>query len=244
MCSAVLGWYFAFSPTPTLPALLGADAGFDVPFGIFAFLVLLAMASTSHDFWLAFLGPPVWKALHMAVYAAYASAVLHVGFGAAQDVRNPTAAGGGGAVHGDGRAPCISRPPDGNAAATPPTHRQWPTRPGWSPASPRTFPRTAPSSSARPRAKPWRSSATAAASPLSATFAPTRTGRSAKAGWWTAASPAPGTATRYRLEDGCSPPPFTEHIATYRLRLDGERVLLDPRPNPPGTPAPPLELPL
>ena len=40
---------------------------------------------------------------------------------------------------------------------------------------------------------------------------------------------------QYRPEDGCSPPPFTEKVATYRLKLDGRRILLDPRPNAPGT---------
>ena len=45
---------------------------------------------------------------------------------------------------------------------------------------------------------------------------------------------------QYRLEDGCAPPPFTEKLATYRLRLEGRRVLLDPRPNPPGTRVEPL----
>jgi nitrite reductase/ring-hydroxylating ferredoxin subunit len=48
---------------------------------------------------------------------------------------------------------------------------------------------------------------------------------------------------QYRLEDGCAPPPFTERIATYRLRLDGGRVLLDPRPNRPGTRVEPLRIP-
>ena len=45
----------------------------------------------------------------------------------------------------------------------------------------------------------------------------------------------PWHAYQYRMEDGCAPPPFTERIATYRLRLAGSRLLLDPRPNPPGT---------
>jgi len=39
--------------------------------GIAALLVLFVMAATSHDFWLSFLTPPVWKALHMSLYAAY-----------------------------------------------------------------------------------------------------------------------------------------------------------------------------
>ena len=48
---------------------------------------------------------------------------------------------------------------------------------------------------------------------------------------------------QYRLEDGCAPAPYTEKLATYRLRLRDGLVLLDPRPNPPGTPVPPLVLP-
>jgi nitrite reductase/ring-hydroxylating ferredoxin subunit len=39
----------------------------------------------------------------------------------------------------------------------------------------------------------------------------------------------------YRPENGQSPPPFAERIATYRLRVLGRRVLLDPRALPPGT---------
>ena len=45
---------------------------------------------------------------------------------------------------------------------------------------------------------------------------------------------------QYRLADGCAPPPFTEKLATYRLRLADGWVELDPRPNPPGTFVEPL----
>ena len=43
---------------------------------------------------------------------------------------------------------------------------------------------------------------------------------------------------QYRLSDGCAPAPFTEKLATYKVRL-GENGMLevDPRPLPPGTPA-------
>ena len=47
---------------------------------------------------------------------------------------------------------------------------------------------------------------------------------------------------QYRPEDGCAPPPFTEKIPTYRVRLEGERVLIDPRPLAPGTPTEPIVL--
>ena len=59
------------------------------PFGFFALVILFLMAATSHDFWLANLSAPVWKALHMLVYVAYALLVLHVTFGALQGEGSP-----------------------------------------------------------------------------------------------------------------------------------------------------------
>src|SRR5881409_3898835 len=59
------------------------------PFGFFALVILLLMAATSHDFWLANLTAPVWKALHMLVYVAYGLLVLHVTFGVLQSEVNP-----------------------------------------------------------------------------------------------------------------------------------------------------------
>ena len=54
------------------------------PLGLAALVILFVMAATSHDFWLHNLSAPVWKALHMGVYLAYTSIVLHVVFGVLQ----------------------------------------------------------------------------------------------------------------------------------------------------------------
>ena len=40
---------------------------------------------------------------------------------------------------------------------------------------------------------------------------------------------------QYRPDTGASPPPFPEKVPTFRVRLCDGRVLVDPRPNPPGT---------
>ena len=40
---------------------------------------------------------------------------------------------------------------------------------------------------------------------------------------------------QYRPEDGQSPPPFTERIATYRVKIVDDTIWVDPRPNPEGT---------
>ncbi|MDH4349458.1 MAG: ferric reductase-like transmembrane domain-containing protein, partial [Gemmatimonadota bacterium] len=58
-------------------------------FGLLALTILVVMAATSHDFWLSVLGPPVWKALHMLVYVAYAAVMAHVALGFLQDERHP-----------------------------------------------------------------------------------------------------------------------------------------------------------
>lgn len=52
--------------------------------GFFALLILFIMASTSHDFFLKNLSPKIWKRLHMLVYLAYAFVILHVFLGAFQ----------------------------------------------------------------------------------------------------------------------------------------------------------------
>jgi nitrite reductase/ring-hydroxylating ferredoxin subunit len=49
---------------------------------------------------------------------------------------------------------------------------------------------------------------------------------------------------QYRPEDGCAPAPFTEKVATYRLKLDSDRLYLDPASNPPGTFVEPVSSPL
>src|SRR6266403_1364211 len=57
--------------------------------GLVALLILFLMAATSHDYWLVFLKPPVWKGLHMALYVAYGLVVMHVALGVVQYDHNP-----------------------------------------------------------------------------------------------------------------------------------------------------------
>lgn len=63
------------------------------PLGLTALLILFLMAATSHDFWLANLTAPVWKRLHMLVYIAYGLIVAHVLLGVLQAETNPILAG-------------------------------------------------------------------------------------------------------------------------------------------------------
>jgi len=87
----MIEWFAAQNALPDLLAEMtsvnnyGKFIGF--PFkvlGLAALLVLFVMAATSHDFWLTFLTPPVWKALHMLLYVAYGLVVMHVALGIMQ----------------------------------------------------------------------------------------------------------------------------------------------------------------
>ena len=89
--SFVIRWYFVFSPTDRYVALFGTNTAYNQllgfpfeSFGIFALLCLIILATTSHDFWLKFLTPRIWKSLHYLIYPAYAAVVAHIGLGALQ----------------------------------------------------------------------------------------------------------------------------------------------------------------
>ena len=41
------------------------------------------------DFWLRFLTPPIWKAIHVSVYVAYAAIVCHIVLGSLQSKQSP-----------------------------------------------------------------------------------------------------------------------------------------------------------
>jgi nitrite reductase/ring-hydroxylating ferredoxin subunit/DMSO/TMAO reductase YedYZ heme-binding membrane subunit len=88
--------FHALGDVNPLVSLLSSNTRFDslpqFPFqilGLLALLVLFFMAATSHDFWLKNFSPPVWKALHMLVYVAYGLLVLHVTLGVLQAETSP-----------------------------------------------------------------------------------------------------------------------------------------------------------
>jgi nitrite reductase/ring-hydroxylating ferredoxin subunit/DMSO/TMAO reductase YedYZ heme-binding membrane subunit len=244
----VLGWHFDFSPTPRLVAMLssepaiGAAPGLPfVPMGLVALLILFVLAATSHDFWLGFLTPPMWKWLHMAIYPAYALVVAHVAFGQFQSATNPALAllVGGGAllVLGVHLAAGVKTWREDSAIAAPAPE------PPWLLVGPAASVPDGRGMTIRP--------------PQGEKIAIFRDGNRISAVTNLCAHQngplgegrvidgcitCPWHGFQYRLEDGCAPPPFTEKLATYNLRLAGDALWLDPRPNPPGTPVVPVIL--
>lgn len=246
---AVFDWYYAYSPLSPWVALFATDAAYGdlrgfpfIPLGLAAFLILLVLAATSHDFWLNFLTPPVWKSLHMSIYAAYALAVGHVAFGALQDARNAglpaLVVGGSGMLLGSHLAAAWrerrrDRPAPASAA-----------EPEWIVAGtvedvPAGRGLIVPLADGSSVAIFREDDALSAISNLCAhQNGPLGEGRLRDG-----CVVCPWHGYEYRLRDGCAPAPFTERVATYAIRLDGRTILLDPRPNPLGTATQPLAIP-
>ena len=210
-------------------------------FGLGALLLLTLLAATSHDFWLGFLTPRTWKRLHMTVYAAYALLVAHIFFGHVQSAGQPIFASVAGAsavwllaLHllAARREHARERAAQTRAAAETP----------WlfaglvsQVAEGRAIVVGVPGAGERVAIFRHHGRLSALSNVCAHQGGPLGEGR-VRDGCAT----CPWHGFQYRLEDGCAPAPFTEKLATYRLKLDGARILLDPRACAPGTRVEPL----
>ena len=242
----VLIWYHAFGADHPLVSLLISNPDYGdlrgFPFealGAAALVWLFVMAATSHDFWNANLGPGLWKSLHMGVYAAYALLVGHVALGALQLQSDPLFTGAliasVAAVTGLHLAAGLKGLSERPKHAAPE---------GWIDAGPAA---DIPEGRARIVAAPggeriavfrYAGKVAAVSNVCRHQGGPLGEGRVIDG-----CITCPWHGFQYRPEDGCSPPPYTEKIATFRVRLDGRgHVLVDPAPLAPGTPTPPAQL--
>jgi nitrite reductase/ring-hydroxylating ferredoxin subunit/DMSO/TMAO reductase YedYZ heme-binding membrane subunit len=211
------------------------------PLGLAALGILFLMAATSHDFWLENLTAPVWKGLHMLVYVAYALLVAHVLLGVLQAERSPWLAG----LLGAGLAWIVG------------LHllAGWKERGGDR--------ETAGSVDAAGFVRACRLAdlvdSDAGGRGHIACLAGERVAIFRYGGKISALSNAcqhqngplgegrivdglvtcPWHGFQYDPATGASPAPFTERVPTFRVKVKGDEVWLDPRPNLPGTPVEP-----
>ncbi|MGR3913801.1 MAG: ferric reductase-like transmembrane domain-containing protein [Gammaproteobacteria bacterium] len=243
-------WYHGFGVVNPLASVV--LSGGDLPFqalGALALAVLFVMAATSHDYWNANLGGPLWKAIHMLVYPAYALVIAHITFGALQQNNTGFAAwmallsiGVVGGLHiwaalAKSGADAQLDGADADGAA-----REWVDVCAW---------RDIPLGRARVIALHgaeriavfrYRDNETTKLAAVS-NVCQHQNGPLGEGRVIDGLITCPWHGYQYRPEDGCSPPPFGEKIPTYRLKLTGARVLLDPAPLPPGSPRPVIEIP-
>jgi nitrite reductase/ring-hydroxylating ferredoxin subunit/DMSO/TMAO reductase YedYZ heme-binding membrane subunit len=242
----VLVWYHGFSDLNPFLSLLVSNPRYDsiqgFPFeslGLAALLILFVMAATSHDFWNANLGPRAWKAIHMAVYAAYALLVAHVMLGVVQFERSlvyPALVGGGAALiaglhlavgwrerlrdhapaqtdQGWLRVAPLGDIPDGRARIVVPPRGE--------------------------RIAVFRDGARicALSNVCRHQGGPLGEGRIVDG-----CVVCPWHGFQYRPDDGRSPPPFTERVDTFRTRIVDGVVYVHPEPAPADAPAAPMPI--
>lgn len=208
-------------------------------FGVFALAILFLLAATSHDFWLATLTPAVWKALHMGVYAAYGALLLHVAFGALQTEHSPVLAAllaiGFVAVAGLHLAAGAREARIDRAESAPDDA-------GWVDACPVG---AIPEKRARivviggERVAVFRHDGklSALSNVCRHQGGPLGEGRIVDG-----CVTCPWHGYQYRPENGQSPPPFTDRVATYRVRIVAGRVQVHATPLAPGTPVDPARI--
>lgn len=243
----VLDWYFGFSETPPAPALLSSNTAFThlggFPFetlGIGALVILAILALTSHDLWLTFLGPGLWKSLHFLVYAGYVLATAHLVLGAWADQRS---LGLGLLLFGGAGSVALL-----HVAAA---FKEWRIErrrarlagDGWRlVGSPEEIADNCAKvvvlgKNERAAVFKYKGSLSAVSNAGAHQNGPLGEGRIVRG-----CITCPWHGFAYRLEDGASPPPFTEKIPTYRLKLEDGMIHIHERANPPGTPVAPVLL--
>jgi nitrite reductase/ring-hydroxylating ferredoxin subunit/DMSO/TMAO reductase YedYZ heme-binding membrane subunit len=199
--------------------------------GLTGLSILLLLAATSHDFWLAFLTPRIWKALHMLLYVAYGVLVMHVALGVMQDdqrIHIPILLGGAFVLVAGLHLAAAWRERDAAHAM----------RENWIVVgSPESIPDKRACIIVTPHGE--RVAVFRDGNEIGAltNLCAHQNGPLGEGCIINGLVTCPWHGYEYRLADGCAPPPFTEKLATYRVRMREGMIEVDPNALPPGTPA-------
>ena len=208
----------------------------DFPFqqlGLAALVILFLMASTSHDFWLRALSAPVWKAIHMSVYVAYGLLIGHVSLGALQAERHPAlpallVAGVVIVLSLHVRAAAAERPRDADRNAVAGAD-------GFVDVCgvdeiPESRAKAVCLSGERVAVYRYAGQVSAVSGVCRHQNGPLAEGKIVGS-----CIVCPWHGYEYEPASGSAPPPFTEQLPTFDVLVDAGRVLVHPRPHPPGT---------
>jgi nitrite reductase/ring-hydroxylating ferredoxin subunit/DMSO/TMAO reductase YedYZ heme-binding membrane subunit len=208
-----------------------------IPFEIFGFVALLIfalMAATSHDFWLKNLGPRFWKTMHMGVYVAYALVLAHVVLGALADEKNifyPVSITVGAVticfLHLKAGLQEVRK--DHRLISSKPT-TEW-----IDVCSVDDIPHDRAkivqiNTQERIAVFRYEDKLSAISNVCAHQGGPLGEGKVVDG-----CVTCPWHGYQYLPSCGQSPPPYTEKIPTYEIRIEGQRVLINPDPNEPGT---------
>ena len=239
----VVVWYHGFGVLNPIVSLLASNPRYDslvgFPFeslGLAALLLLFLLAATSHDFWNANLGPGLWKSIHMSVYAAFALLVAHVALGGLQNETNVFYVAGlvVSVATVAGLQMYTARFASGNPVRPEPDAQGW-LRVGLALDIPDNRAVVVePSGAERIAVFRYDGKVAAISNVCRHQGGPLGVGRVIDG-----CITCPWHGYQYRPEDGCSPAPFTERVATYPTRITQGVVFVHRRPLEPGTPVAP-----
>ena len=209
------------------------------PLGLLALGILFLMAATSHDFWLANLSAPTWKALHMLVYVAYGLVVAHVVLGILQAEKHPILTAflvlgfcwivGLHLIAGfKEKAGDVERAAGSDGFVDVCSLDDIPENRA----------RTVCLAGERVAIFKYDGKISALSSVCKHQNGPLGEGKVVDG-----CVVCPWHGYQYLPASGSSPPPFTEKVPTFKTRLVNDRVHVDPRPLPPGTEVEPSQIP-
>ncbi len=251
LCASVhavysLIWFHAYGNIHPLLSLFYSNTHYDsfifFPFqvlGFAAYIIIMLMAFTSHDFWLNTLSPKIWKSLHMLVYVAYALLVLHVALGVIQLESSPVLFGS--LIAGlawlvvihliagwkEWRRDLSDNIIEGEfiyAGKIQDIKEK----------------RAVVVNDGNERAAIFKydGKLSAVSNVCKHQNGPLGEGKIVDG-----CITCPWHGYQYQPHDGCAPPPFTEKIATYKLKLDGDKIYINPNALAEGTAIEPLRIP-
>jgi len=207
--------------------------------GFFALIILFLMAATSHDFWLHNLSAPVWKSLHMLVYVVYGLLIMHVMLGVIQLESSGVYV----ALLGGGVITIISLHVTTGI-------KQWRIDHGNTSPEKDGFIRVCSVHDIKEkRAKmitvgketiavfKYDGKISAVNNACKHQNGPLGEGKIIDG-----CITCPWHGYQYLPHNGCSPPPFTEKVATYDVKLIGSDVYVNPKPYPEGTARTPVTI--
>lgn len=244
----VIVYYGGFGVENLFSAILvGAHRSGGSPYEFYGFLALLIfalMAATSHDFWLANLGHSFWKFMHMGVYIAYLLVLGHVVMGVLASEKNiiyPTLITLGvitiAALHLYNGLREVQRDhrmivTDTNADKD----SNWVDVCSVDEIEPDRAKVIQINIQERIAVFKHNNTVSAISNVCAHQGGPLGEGKVVDG-----CVTCPWHGYQYKAACGQSPPPYTEKIPTYDIRIDGRRVLINPIPNAAGTPVEPAE---
>ena len=232
-------WFHGFGDMNPVRSVFLSNLRYDsliyFPFqvlGFVALVILTLMAVSSHDFWLKNLGSRMWKALHMMVYVAYGLLIMHVSLGALQNETSPYIFGivvlgfviiSSLHIYAGFKEKKIDQP-IGVAQSDEFIYACDLHGINNDRAKIVTV------SGERVAIYKYEGQLSAVNNVCRHQGGPIGEGKVIDG-----CITCPWHGYQYRPEDGQSPPPFTEKIETYFLKLEKNKIYINPRANPPGT---------